>query len=80
MGKTLKNRGTNAPSWDKKICNLNISDIRESSIELRIDVSSQTPGDSWNLQCEIREKLIRFIQENYARCLPVMRIQTNNTE
>lgn len=75
----LKNIADHSPYWDKKTCNLNVTDARESTIELRIDVSASTPKDCWNLQCEIREKLIQFIQENHSHCLPVTRIQINKT-
>lgn len=72
--KALKTIVENSLFWDKKTCNLNVSDARETTIELRIDVSAKTPGDSWNLQCEIREKLILFIQKNHSNSLPTTRI------
>ncbi len=73
--KTLKEIVAHSVFWDKDICNLNVSDLRESTIELRIDVSAKTSGDSWGLQCEIREKLIEFIRKNYPHSLPTTRIQ-----
>ncbi len=70
----LKNIVSNSLFWDKEVCKLHVSDLKEAVIELRIDVSSKTPGDSWDLQCEIREKLIYFIQKNYPASLPLSRV------
>ncbi len=70
----VKRIADDSPFWDKEICKLQVSDVKEFSIELRIDVSAQTMGDSWSLQCEIREKLIWLIQKNYPSSLPAARI------
>jgi hypothetical protein len=27
-------------------------------------------GTAWDLRCEVRERLLEFVQQNYPQCLP----------
>jgi small-conductance mechanosensitive channel len=62
-----------SPLWDKKTCDLQVVGAKEFCMEVRIVVGARNPGDAWNLQCFIREKLLKFIQENYPGALPQLR-------
>lgn len=61
------------PLWDTKVNSIQISDLTEHVMELRVLCSARTPKDCWDLQCEVREKLISFIVQNYPTCLPISR-------
>ncbi|HEX2548393.1 MAG TPA: mechanosensitive ion channel domain-containing protein [Gammaproteobacteria bacterium] len=56
--------------WDKKTSAFQVSDLKEQSVEIRALVSARNSGDLWNLRCEIREKLLSFIVENFPQNLP----------
>lgn len=56
--------------WNKKVSALQVTDMKEKSMEIRILVSGDTGGNTWDLRCEVREKMIEFIQRNYANYLP----------
>jgi small-conductance mechanosensitive channel len=52
---------TTSAHWDKRACSLQVLDAGERSITLRAVVSSVTAGESWDLRCEVREQLVRFL-------------------
>jgi small-conductance mechanosensitive channel len=56
--------------WDGAVVNLQVTGASERSIELRALVSARTSPQAWDLRCEVREKLIAFLQEEYPRALP----------
>lgn len=63
--------------WDKKIFKLEVTDLKEFTMELRILLSAKTADEAWNLRCEVREKLIEFIIENHPQHLPKFRTVTS---
>lgn len=71
----LKKIVEESPYWDKMVCNLQVSDAKENCIELRILVSANNPSNSWDLRCEIREKLIAFIHTQQPSSLPRIRTE-----
>jgi small-conductance mechanosensitive channel len=62
-----------SPLWDGQVVNVQISDAREFVIEVRVLASASDSSRAWDLRCEIREKLIAFIRDNYPESLPRMR-------
>jgi small-conductance mechanosensitive channel len=63
----------NSPNWDRKVNVLQVTDAKERTLELRALASSSDAGRSWDLRCEVREKLVAFVQENYPGSLPRLR-------
>jgi small-conductance mechanosensitive channel len=59
--------------WDGRVVNLQVSDAKDHVIELRALVSARTSPIVWDLRCEVREKLIAFLRENYPHALPRQR-------
>lgn len=59
--------------YDGRVCRLHVTDAGERSMELRALVSARNSGDAWELRCEIREKLIRYLQEKHPDALPMVR-------
>lgn len=55
--------------WDKKSSALQVTDLKENTMELRALMSAENSSTLWNLRCEMREKLIQFIVEHYPECL-----------
>jgi small-conductance mechanosensitive channel len=64
----------NSPLWSGAVVNLQVTDAGEHSIELRALVSASTAPRAWDLRCEVREKLIAFLQAEYPECLPRQRL------
>jgi small-conductance mechanosensitive channel len=62
-----------SPHWDRKVNVLQVTDAKERTLELRALASSSDASKSWDLRCEMREKLVAFIQKNYPGSLPRLR-------
>ncbi|MBS2213890.1 mechanosensitive ion channel [Carboxylicivirga mesophila] len=60
--------------WDKKVNVLQVTDAKESNLEIRILVSAKNSPTAWDLRVFIREKMIEFIQTNYPQSLPKTRV------
>ena len=56
--------------WDGEVVNLQVIDADARTIELRALVSARNAPQSWDLRCEIREKLIAFIRDEMPEALP----------
>lgn len=59
-----------SPLWDKKSWSLQVVDSTDRTLVLRAQMSAADPSSSWDLRCEVREKLIGFVQEKHAAALP----------
>jgi small-conductance mechanosensitive channel len=59
--------------WDGKVNVLQVTDAKEHTLELRALASAADASLAWDLRCEVREKLIAFVQENYPGSLPRFR-------
>lgn len=61
--------------WDKKVNVLQITDAKQTTVEIRALMSAANSPDAWDLRVYVREKLIEFIQREYPQCLPRTRIE-----
>ncbi|MCC6915145.1 MAG: mechanosensitive ion channel family protein [Rhodospirillaceae bacterium] len=61
--------------WDKAAVDLQVTDFKESSVELRMVVSAKNSSDAWSLRCDVREKMLAFLQAEYPESLPRQRIE-----
>lgn len=66
------------PLWDRKVCVLHVVDATEKTIEFRALMSARNSPQAWDLRCSVREKLIKYVQENHPDCLPLHRIQNQH--
>jgi small-conductance mechanosensitive channel len=64
--------------WDGKVWNLQITNMTERAVELRALLSARDASTAWNLRCEVREKLLNFIQSKYPGALPKVRAEFHN--
>jgi small-conductance mechanosensitive channel len=56
--------------WDGKVAAVQVTDFKENTMELRCLMSARTGGQAFDLRCEVREKLIDFLQREYPEALP----------
>ena len=61
--------------WDGKVKVVQVTDASEKTMELRILVSADDSPTAWELRVFLREKLIKFIQDNYPESLPKTRVE-----
>jgi small-conductance mechanosensitive channel len=61
--------------WDGRVCTLQVTNATERTVELRALVSARDSSSVWQMRCEVREKLIDFLQKNYPHALPRVRAE-----
>ncbi len=61
------------PSWDRRVCAVQVTDASEHGMQLRVLVSAASAGELFDLRCAVREGLIDFIQREYPQSLPMTR-------
>jgi small-conductance mechanosensitive channel len=71
--KALKEIIESHPLWDKRFWNLQVTDSSEHAMQIRVLATSADSSKSWDLRCDVREKLIGYIQKNYPLSLPQRR-------
>lgn len=59
--------------WDRRFWNLQVVDADAHSMQLRVLVSAPDSSNAWDLRCEVREKLIAYLQEHHPAALPLLR-------
>jgi len=62
-----------SPDWDQRFWNLQVTDTTERAMQLRVLATAADASKAFNLRCEIREKLLAFIQEQLPQSLPKVR-------
>jgi len=66
--------------WNGKVVSLQVSDCKDTTIELRALVSANNASATWDLRCEVREKLIDFLRREYPSALPRRRYENETPE
>jgi small-conductance mechanosensitive channel len=63
------------PLWDKRRCSVLVIDANDKTMTIRATMSAKDSDDAWDLECQLREKLITYIQQNYPESLPLLRVK-----
>jgi small-conductance mechanosensitive channel len=66
--------------WDGRVVNLQVTDAKEGTIELRCLMSANSASHAFDLRCEVREKLVDFLQKQYPAALPRQRAEVAMAE
>ncbi|HUO21872.1 MAG TPA: mechanosensitive ion channel family protein [Caulobacteraceae bacterium] len=56
--------------WDKRVVNLAVTDFSEKTMQIRCLVSAKNAPETFDLRCEVREKMIAWLLEAYPDALP----------
>ena len=59
--------------WDRESWQLQVTGAGERTMRLRVVASAADSATAWDLRCEIREKLIAYLQERHPGALPRIR-------
>jgi small-conductance mechanosensitive channel len=52
-----------SPLWDKRVWNLQVTDLTGNTMQLRVLVSAADAQKLWDLRSEIREKIVAYLQK-----------------
>jgi small-conductance mechanosensitive channel len=61
------------PKWDGAVQGVQVTDAKQSTLEIRVLVSARNAADLFDLRCNVREKLIAWIGATYPTALPTER-------
>lgn len=64
-----------SPLWDKQVVNVAVTDLRANEMELRVLVSARNAAETFELRCELREKLIEWLQAEHPSALSSTRTE-----
>ncbi|MBI1202825.1 MAG: mechanosensitive ion channel [Rhodopseudomonas sp.] len=59
--------------WNRQVVVLQVTDVREQTMEVRCLMSAANASKAFDLCCEVREKLIDFMQREMPEALPRQR-------
>jgi small-conductance mechanosensitive channel len=75
MRKKLEEIVKASPKWDGDVVSLQVTDLTERTMQVRCLASARNSGDTFDLRCEIREKMIAFLRKTHPDALPQSRLQ-----
>lgn len=64
-----------SPLWDGRVLGLQVTNTTDKSVELRGLVSAKDSSALWDFRCEMREKMMAWLQETYPSALPRLRAE-----
>jgi small-conductance mechanosensitive channel len=62
-----------SPFSDHRDCSVQVVETTASTMVVRILASAPDAPNAWDLRCQLREDLLRFMQVNHPESLPVIR-------
>jgi len=66
--------------WDERVCELQVTDAGEHTVQLRALVSARDSGRAWDLRVHVRERLLEFMQREHPAWLPRTRIDLEHRD
>ena len=63
------------PLWDRRVKVLQVTNISEKTMEVRALMSAKDSSAAFDLRCNVREGLIRFLQQNDPKSFPLVRLE-----
>jgi small-conductance mechanosensitive channel len=70
MRRRLQEIADASPIWDRRVVNMQVTELTPQTMQIRMLVSASNAGRAFDLRCEVREKMITFLQAEYPYALP----------
>ncbi len=64
--------------WDRQVVNMQVTDFKQDTMEIRMLVSAGNAGRAFDLRCEVREKMIAWLQAEHPTGLPRRRAEISS--
>ena len=61
--------------WDRRVFAVQVTDLRERSMEIRVLMSAANAGSMFDLRCLVREALITWLARQHPNALPQERLE-----
>jgi small-conductance mechanosensitive channel len=56
--------------WDGKVVSVQLTDTSERTMQVRALLTASDSGKTWDLRCEVREKILAWLRQDYPEALP----------
>ena len=63
-----------SPAWDRRSKSVYVTGSEGGYVTVRLVMSSKDSDDQWALRCEVREKLMTWLQQEHPEALPRTRV------
>ncbi|WP_433124129.1 mechanosensitive ion channel family protein [Micromonospora sp. CA-240977] len=57
-------------AWDRNDWELQMTDMGQQSVTVRITVTARDGASAWNLRCEMREGMVEFLRTHHPQWMP----------
>ncbi|MES3630179.1 MAG: mechanosensitive ion channel family protein [Longimonas sp.] len=64
--------------YDGRVWRLHVTNTTERTVEMRALMSARSAPDLWELRCEVREKIVAYLQKTYPDALPRLRAELHD--
>ena len=64
-----------SPLWDRDVVNLAVTELGERTMQVRCLTSARNAGEAFDLRCEVREKMMSWLQREHPEALPRTRME-----
>lgn len=61
--------------WDGRVAQIVMTDVTQTTAQVRALISAADSGRAWDLRCHVREMLVDFVRERYPHALPRLRAE-----
>src|SRR5690606_19219178 len=63
-----------SPAWDRRTSSVFVTDSQGGFVTVRFVMSAKDSGDLWAIRCEVREKMMTWLQQEHPEALPRTRL------
>lgn len=63
-----------SPLWDGRVVSLQVTDLKERTMEVRCLASARNASQTFDLRCLVREEMVNFLKAEHPQALPRDRI------
>lgn len=64
-----------SPAWDGRSLDATVTDAQGGFVTVRLVMSAKDSADQWTLRCEVRERIIGWLQREHPDALPRTRVE-----
>lgn len=64
--------------WDRRTAKALLTEAHPESIQIRLAVSAKTIGELWELRCDLREHMLKWLRENMPHALIRHRLEVDS--
>jgi small-conductance mechanosensitive channel len=69
-----------SPLWDRRVATTQVTDSKDTKMEVRFLMSAADPGRLFELRCHVREAMIRYLREELPYALPTAKPQAEDDD